>query len=284
MLFCAAAGATSQTPTTDPDSRGSIAISPARFELEMKPGTETTVVLNLDYRAQSASLQPVRIVASLSDWTIARDGRVEYFSANTRPNSASSWIIYSPGESSVVPGNIHQIRATVAVPKDAEPGDYLAALTVEQRPDSLKNQMTGSRTMVVRYRMASVFYIKVPGTTKRGSVEDLYAAADSDGVTVAPTLKNLGNTMLRPVSSVTILDEQGRPVANAGEIEPFPVLAGAELRRELRIAERLPPGKYTVKYRVDFLDGRLPTEGITDFIVPQDGVKIASLNGVPAKP
>src|SRR4051812_43667945 len=76
------------------DVPAGIALSPARFELEMKPGTETTVVVNLDYRAPSEVTQPVRILASLNDWTITPEGQVQYFAANTQKNSAAPWMIY----------------------------------------------------------------------------------------------------------------------------------------------------------------------------------------------
>ncbi|MEQ1921072.1 MAG: hypothetical protein ABL952_01060 [Pyrinomonadaceae bacterium] len=98
---------------------GGMALGPARFELEMKPGTETTVVVNLDYKAGDNVTQPARIVATLNDWTITKDGRVEYFPAGTQANSASPWLIYSPGEAAVTPGTIHQIRVTISVPANA---------------------------------------------------------------------------------------------------------------------------------------------------------------------
>ena len=128
---------------------------------------------------------------------ITKDGRVEFFRANSRPDSASPWLIYSPGEAAVVPGTIHQIRVTISVPADAAPGDHLAALIIEQRPETLKYEQN-LRQMIVRYRMASVFYIKVPNLTKRGHFEDLYAESTPDGIVVTPTLKNEGNSMIRP--------------------------------------------------------------------------------------
>ena len=108
-----------------------MALAPARFELEMKPGTETTVVVDLDFKTASDLTRPARIVASLNDWNITRDGRVEFFPANTQANSASSWLIYSPGEAAVMPGAMHQIRVTIAVPSNATPGDHLAALHLD---------------------------------------------------------------------------------------------------------------------------------------------------------
>src|SRR5207247_5515108 len=99
------------------------------------------------------------------------------------PNSASGWLIYSPAETTVTPGNVHSIRVTISVPKDATPGDHLSALIVEQRPDTIK-LIQNRRQMVVRYRMAAVFYIKVGQLTRRGSLENLHVEAGPSGVRV----------------------------------------------------------------------------------------------------
>jgi len=266
ILVCLCAPAAAQVTASNTPVSGGMALSPARFELEMKPGTETTVVVNLDYRASGDNKTPARIVASMSDWSITNDGRVEYFRANSRPASASSWVIYSPGEAAVLPGTIHQIRVTIAVPPDAAPGDHLTALVIEQRPEHLKYEQN-ARQMIVRYRMASMFYIKVPGLTKKGSFEDLYAESKPEGIFITPTFKNEGNSVIRPLASVQIFDADGKVVADVPEIESLPVLAGAQLKPSLFIDKLLAPGNYTVKYRIDFQDGGKATEGVADLNV-----------------
>lgn len=282
LLLCFPLALLAQGPAA-PSSSGSMAVSPARFELEMKPGTETTVVVNLDYRSSGDAKQPARIVASLNDWTITKDGRVEYFRANSRPDSASSWLIYSPGEASVVPGTVHQIRVTIAVPADAAPGDHLTALIIEQRPESLKHEQN-QRQMIVRYRMASVFYIKVANLTKKGLIEDLYAESKDDGIVVTPTLRNEGNSMVRPVASLKVLDAEGKVVAEVPDIEPLPILAGAALKQPVTIDRLLAPGKYTVRYRIDFQDGEKAVEGVTDLNVKASADSIATAGKTPPKP
>src|ERR1044072_8940000 len=82
LVICASAQ--SPTPAATPQSTGSgISLAPARIELEMQPGSETTVVGNLDYHTALENSQPVRIVASLNDWTIDRTGQVQFEKANT---------------------------------------------------------------------------------------------------------------------------------------------------------------------------------------------------------
>jgi len=243
-----------------------ISLAPARLELEMQPGSETTVVVNLDYHSNAENSQPVRIVASLNDWTIDRNGQVQFEKANTLPNSASSWLIYSPAETTVVPGNLHAIRVTVSVPKDATPGDHLTALIVEQRPDNLKLN-ENRRQMVIRYRMGAVFYIKVPQLRRHGSLESLRAEANGDQVIVTPLLKNSGNSVIRPLTSLKVTDSAGVAIAELPQKESLPLLGGAELIQPLVLETRLAPGTYNVKYRVDFQDGSRPTEGISELVV-----------------
>jgi len=265
-VVCVNAQSPSPEPTPQPTGNG-ISLAPARLELEMQPGSETTVVVNLDYHSVGANYQPVRIVASLNDWTINRDGEVRFERANTLPNSASSWLIYSPAETTVIPGNLHSIRVTVSVPKDATPGDHLSALIIEQRPDNIKLN-ENRRQVVIRYRMAAVFYIKVPQLRRQGSLESLRAEATAEQVVVTPLLKNAGNSVIRPLTSLKVTDAAGVAVAELLQKESLPLLGGAELAQPVVLETRLAPGTYAVKYRVDFQDGSRPTEGVTELVIP----------------
>ena len=267
LIMAVCASAQSPAPVPTPAGNG-ISLAPARLELEMQPGSETTVVVNLDYHAVGENSQPVRIVASLNDWTIDRDGQVRFERANTLPHSASSWLIYSPAETTVIPGNLHAIRVTVSVPKDATPGDHLTALIVEQRPDNIKLN-ENRRQMVIRYRMGAVFYIKVPQLRRQGSLESLRAEATEDQVVVTPLLKNAGNSVIRPLTSLKVTNGSGVAVAELPQKESLPLLGGAELMQPLVLETRLAPGTYNVKYRVDFQDGSRPTEGVTELVIPQ---------------
>jgi len=266
-IFITAVCASAQSPA-QPERTNGISLAPARFELEMQPGSETTVVVNLDYHTDAVNAQPVRIVATLNDWTIDRNGEVRFEKANTLPNSASSWLIHSPAETMVVPGNLHAIRVTISVPKDATPGDHLTALIVEQRPESIKLN-ENRRQVVIRYRMGAVFYIKVPQLRRHGSLESLRAEATQDQVTVSPLLKNGGNSVIRPLTSLKITNSSGVAIAELPQKESIPLLGNSEMVQPLVIETRLAPGTYNVKYRVDFQDGNRPTEGITELVVKE---------------
>jgi hypothetical protein len=251
----------SQAPSED-----GIAVAPARFELPMSPGTEKTIVVNVIYNSASVNARPCRLVASLGDWTILSDGNPEYYKAATQPNSACPWLTYSPAEMTAMPGRIHPIRVTISVPKDATPGDHLAALFVESRADNLKLD-ENRRQVILRFRMAALFYIMVPQLTKKGSLQNLKADVSEQGIAVTPTLKNEGNSHLRPLHSVKIVDREGQTVAEMPESESLPVLAGSETSRTLVIQKFIPPGTYSVRYRVNFKDGNAITEGQVELVV-----------------
>ncbi|HEX8494356.1 MAG TPA: hypothetical protein VF658_16015 [Pyrinomonadaceae bacterium] len=261
-----------QTPASADEG---IALGPARFELEMPPGSETTVVVNLDYHTSRANAQPYRLVASLNDWDINQKGELGFYKAGTQPNSATPWIIYSPAEVTAQPNQTHSIRVTVSVPKDATPGDHLAALIIEQRADTIKLNRN-ARQMVMRFRMAAMFYIIVPQATRRGTLANLQATIDARGIVITPTLKNEGNSVVRPISSIKVIDASGHLVAELPESETLPLLGGTTLSRPFVIEKTLAPGVYTVKYRVDFQDGSKTTEGVTDLIVKDSNASKAA--------
>ncbi len=62
-----------------------IALAPARFELEMAPGSETTVVVNLDYHTSRADAQTYRKTAGASP----SSRPANYFILNHSPQPTS---------------------------------------------------------------------------------------------------------------------------------------------------------------------------------------------------
>jgi hypothetical protein len=117
--------------------------------------------------------------------------------------------------------------------------------------------------------MGAVFYIKVPQLRRNGSLESLRAEATPNEVTVTPLLKNDGNSVLRPLTSLKITDSTGVAVAELPQKESLPLLGASELAQPFVVETRLAPGTYSVKYRVDFQDGNRPTEGITELVVKE---------------
>src|SRR6185369_3157965 len=111
------------------------------------------------------------------------------------------------------------------------------------------------KQVVLRFRMAALFYIMIPDLTRKGSLENLKATADDSGIHILPTIRNAGNSRIRPVHSARVVDAHGAVVAEMPEIESLPILAASGVSRPLHIDKLIPPGSYSVIYRVDFKDG-----------------------------
>ncbi|HYP27489.1 MAG TPA: hypothetical protein VE262_12295 [Blastocatellia bacterium] len=246
-----------------------ITISPSRVELVMAPGTERTVTVKLIYTSVSGQAPPARIRAYIGDWDMTREGEVTFHKAGTLPNSASPWMIHTPGEMTVEPGNVHVIRVTVSVPKDATPGDHLAVLFVEPRPEDLK-LLGNTKQVQVKFRMGAIFYVMVPELARKPALENLKAEMGQKGILVTPRLTNQGNSHVRPLHSIQVTDRAGAVVAELSDVESIPVLAGKELEAPVLIEQSLPEGSYSVRYRVRFGEREALTEGVTDLIVRKE--------------
>ena len=279
MLALAQVQLSAPQPPASMPQLDDIAISPSRIELPMMPGTEKTVVINLIYNSETGNGPLTRVVAYLGDWNITREGKVEFFPAGSRPNSASSWLVYSPTEVAVEPRKTHSIRVTISVPKDAAPGDHLAALFVEPRPDNIKSEQT-RRQVRMKFRLGAMFYIMVPNLTQNASLENLKVNATEKGLVVTPRLKNEGNTHVRPLYSVNVLDQAGVTIAEVPETESLPVLAGSEMEMPLFLERVLPAGVHSVRYRVKFSETGVLTEGRAEVVVKEH----LGRNSIPAEP
>lgn len=248
---------------------GELALAPSRFELPMEPGTEQTVVVNVISSGAGAGAAPLRLLASLGDWSASADGQLQFAKPGTLPGSAAPWMIYSPVELTVKPGSTHSIRVTVSVPKDATPGDHTAVLFVEERPGDIRTKRN-VKQLVFHFRLAAIFYVMVPPFTAKGSLVNLVAAPAADGLQIRPTLKNEGNVHLRPVQSFQLLDAAGNVVAEQTPADAAPVMANAHSQQVLTVTRPLPPGEYSLRYRVDFKDGGKVIEGRTRVRIPAE--------------
>lgn len=250
-----------------PAGEGGIAIAPSRFELTLPPGTSKTVVLKVIHD-KGPNSRGQRLLAVLNDWDLDGEGKLSYYKGGSRPNSAVRWILHSPVEMMTRPGGMHPVRITVTVPKNARPGDYTTAMIIEPRPSNIKKS---GRHVAFRLRLAAILYVMVPPFKTDASLKALRAELkSSEEITVTALLENKGNHRVRPKCGVTVIDAKGLEVARRATAEELPVLRGHTLQQRLPVALNKPlgPGSYSVRYRINFGDGKATVEGRTTLSVP----------------
>lgn len=239
-------------------------LSPVRYELEMQPGTDRTVVVNAVFHAPASTAVTTREIATVSDWTIETNGSVRFLKAGSLPDSSSPWMIHSPVEFSLAPNVLQPIRITISVPRDAKAGEYRSALIMEERPVSNRDA-AAVRALNVRYRFAVLFYVMVSGKIPKAELTGLSVEADGKNVKVIPFLKNDGNVHLRPSARIAILDPQENVVFERPESAMTVLLSGAQLAEPVSFEKDLPPGRYQLRCTIDFGE-RLPLQvGKTKF-------------------
>jgi hypothetical protein len=120
-------------------------------------------------------------------------GGYSYRSPGASPFSASSWITASPTRFAGAANGTQPIEYAIRVPRNAEPGDHVAAVTVKQLPPPGRGQIATVVAIAVRIT------IRVPGSAREAVQIGRVAVptlASGGPVTIATTLRNTGNVRL----------------------------------------------------------------------------------------
>lgn len=136
-------------------------VSPTRFLLQMEPGDERLVELQLTNRTGEPTVYEFTTEDFVAD--PEQDGSPSFLSpSQSGPFPARQWIV--PDVSSLTLEHAERafIPLTIRVPEDAEPGDHQAAIIVRKR--STADSASGLRIVS---RVASLFIITVPGDINR---------------------------------------------------------------------------------------------------------------------
>jgi hypothetical protein len=235
-----------------PAQTGGLGLDPGRMEVELRPGAEKTVGFEIE---TPPSKPPVsgRLLLSVTDWNIKEDGSVVYTDPGNQPNSASSWITFSPSAVTVSSGQHHLVRVTIKVPAEAQPGDYRTALFIQERAPATPPK-PGERIIYLRFRYVFTLYVLIPPLTMQGEFDGIQLQNDTSGTRLIFEMTNKGSRHLRPLAGWSIRDTSQAEVEAAKNVETTVLLPSAKLKESFPI-EKLPPGRYEVSGQVDFQDG-----------------------------
>src|SRR5437867_3341694 len=89
-----------------------LGLNPARTEVEIMPGGEKTVSFRIESPPAEEAVRG-RLLLTPYDWTIDEEGVAQYAYVGSLPNSASSWIVFSPTAVSISSGQTQPVRVTV---------------------------------------------------------------------------------------------------------------------------------------------------------------------------
>jgi len=235
-----------------PAQTGGLGLMPGRMEVELHPGAERTVAFEIETPPSEQRVSG-RLLLSVTDWNISEDSSVVYTDPGSQPNSASSWITFSPSAITVSSGGRYLVRITIKVPADVKPGDYWTALFIQERPPATPPK-AGERRIYVRLRYVFTLYVLVPPLTMQGEFDGIRVQNDSHRTQLIFDMTNQGSRHLRPLVSWSIRDSSQAEVRSAKNQETTVLLPFARLKEPMPI-DPLPPGQYEVSGQTDFQDG-----------------------------
>lgn len=177
------------------------------FVLEATPGR--TIEDEVVVRNSGATAGTVRLFAV--DALTGQSGG-STFPAETDPRrDVGSWINISRAELTLQPGEEQTVGFTVTIPADATAGEHLGGLVALNT--AIKQGAPGTLRIDTQNRMVTAVQVNLPGVP----VEQIVVAGVSTGGPEGKQyllldLHNGGNTMVKPVGTLTITDANGMKV------------------------------------------------------------------------
>lgn len=235
-----------------------LAVAPLRVEYQLQPGATLTDAAHLANEAA----KPVRIEATINDWTLASDGSPVFLAPNAAAPDAfacAHWIHLNPDNFQLDGGQMERVRYTIQVPAGTPPMGCRAAILFTSAPPVFQPK---EKQVLTRVRLASVIYIRVGNPAIQGQLADIRLAAAPAKPEVQPaaahgpdwqlqlSLRNDGRTYLRANGKAELLGASGQILAT------FPLESQVVLPASMRVfsfpySGPLSPGSYQLRATVD---------------------------------
>lgn len=219
-------------------------ITPIRVELKAKPGSQITDL----FYVRNNSTQPVRIKVYVENWQMQENGTPLFIGQQPTNYSCRDWIKVNPPDFRLKPGEIRTVRFTVAVPQEAEPAGYHAAVSFEnvaETPAETKQSRVGFIG-----KIAAAVYVVVGNVEPQGSIEDIIFEMQEKAQWIKLKISNQGKTHFRLKGEIILRTSNGKKVATL-LVPDEPVLPESQRFVSIELKEKLSAGIYQVEIKLD---------------------------------
>ncbi len=214
------------------------------FVLTVRPGELRTVRLVV----QNTGGEQLSVISYPVDG-IQTGGGIAYSTRREPLVGMGRWISVTPEQLRLEPGEAGRVVATIRVPEDSLPADYVAGIAVED--ELVDTAEAGSHAMIdVHYRRVTGILATVPGNrTAALEVDRVTLSSSGDGNQATIGLKNTGNTLLKVKGVVSVLGSQG--LGKEFSLDPAAIMPGSRADVAVRLVGLdLEPGLYAVSVKV----------------------------------
>jgi P pilus assembly chaperone PapD len=198
-----------------PASAGvSITVSPTKIDLTLN----TTEIAIQEINVQNPGSESTRIHAYAMDFSINEEGDFTFSDPGYESYSCATWLNIDEADFDLGPGETKDVKVTISVPQEVEPGGHYAALFFETVPPETQSGVS----VAIAGRIPSLFYLTIPGITDADIVTNAEITSlllpgwiEKGPVEIGVTVRNTGNVHLPIAAKAYFTDFRGR---DAGEL------------------------------------------------------------------
>ena len=196
------------------------------------------------------------------------------------PTGTTEWVNFPTQEFNLGPGDAVVIDVRITVPQDTRPGEYIAALVIENA-----EPVRGAGTIAVDQvnRSAIAIAIDVPGARQPAlTIGEVSHSEVAAGSVLTFEIDNPGNVHLQPAGEFVLRDEAGQQITSASP-QMDSVYAGTSALLEVSVGDLLAPGEYCGELALSDADtGVRASTACLPFTVVASGTGTAPADGLPS--
>ena len=252
------------TTAQDITASASVSVSPTLFELDLKPGdvsVSSMKVINLSNKVQSYEMEIKPFVGNeLGEAKIVPDDDPAY--------SLGSWVKINPEKFSLAPSASQEVKFTVSVPKDAEPGGKYGSVLATL---SDKGEVSSGTGAVTRSKVGSLVLVAIAGEINYAAyVKDFSVTQrryEKSPVTFTTRLHNDSTVHIKPKGFITLTNIFGSQAAQMN-FEQKNILPNSDRLLTQAYDQPLPIGRYKASLNLVYGTGQTLAAQIVFYVLP----------------
>ncbi len=234
-----------------------IFLEEGKLTLDIKPGENISKTLTV----HNTSNKEFKVKAYWEDFTYQPpfDGTKKFFPLGSNPQSAGSWVSFSPRDFVLPPFGKKDISYVINAPQDIH-GGYYGVLFVEKEPEESKD----IRGLNIVSRIGCLFFLESANKNKNAELGDIFIEESQ----VKGTLLNQGDVVLIPDGTFYMMNADSL-IADRGSVNKVYLPPGAKADYAFDFNKDLPTGQYTLVVTLDLGAGDVLVKEL-DFVKKSD--------------
>jgi len=234
------------------------------YQVKMKPGETKSFEFEVYNEGESAT---EGYVYASDQLTSINGGGASYTPFGKEPNLAGKWLSGEKSHLTLKPGEKKKLSYNLSVPKDVEPGQYIAVvvalgknvseINTTSQTDKGKVEISGPADLATGKQI--VVEVDMDRAKYDVKIVDFTAYIENEhGTTYGIVSHNDGTILVKPSTTVTVRDSNGNEVISKQQLaggESF--YPGTDMMLTFQPNKKLPSGDYSAEVIMSYEGGRV---------------------------